>query len=56
VDCLAGCVQNYKNRRFIIENIAKMWGVTEEQVNYFESLNKPILQVIQMLHILVPAS
>ncbi|KAI5058508.1 hypothetical protein GOP47_0026678 [Adiantum capillus-veneris] len=46
VDCFAGCISDCKSRRLVMNGIAKLWEIAEEQVNFFEMLNKPTLQII----------
>ncbi|MCO5587040.1 hypothetical protein L7F22_040985 [Adiantum nelumboides] len=46
VDCFAGCISDSKSRCLVMKGIARLWDIPEEQVSFFEMLNKPTLQVI----------
>ncbi|MCO5604407.1 hypothetical protein L7F22_058572 [Adiantum nelumboides] len=46
VDCFAGCISDSKSRCLVMKGIARLWDISEEQVSFFEMLNKPTLQVI----------
>lgn len=44
VDCFAGCIACAESRRLVSEAIARLWDITEDQVHFFETLNKPLLE------------